>query len=228
MPGSARSTSSSSSTAMASSAEPCSDDAIGSSVNSRFSQAPAMVSSPSRLVVTRSMPSLTRPWAVAASSLACVDRLAQAGDQVAHDVGVVLQEAGGRDEVGRHELAVGPQLGLVEQDVPAALEHEARRPRLGDPGAVEVARLQRGQRVGVVLGRDPHVAAAGGVGLVALLGQPGPEGDVLGVAERRRRERGPGEVLGRVDALAHDERGAARRRAGDDAERPRRRTASTR
>ena len=64
-----------------------------------------------------------------------------------------------------------------------------------------------------------HVAAAAGVGLVALLGEPRPQGDVLGVAERRRRQRRAGEVVGRVDALAHDERGAARRRAGDDAQR---------
>ena len=70
MPGSARSTSSSSSTAMASSAEPWSDVAMGSSVNVRFSHAPAIVSSASRLVVTRSMPSLTMVWAAAGSSLA--------------------------------------------------------------------------------------------------------------------------------------------------------------
>ena len=56
--------------------------------------------------------------------------------------------------MGRHELAVGPQLGLVDQHVAAALEHESGRPRLGDPRAVEIAGLQGGQRVGVVLGSD--------------------------------------------------------------------------
>ena len=70
MPGSARSTGSSSPTAWASSAEPCSDDAIGSSVNSRCSHAPAIVSSARRLVVTFSMPSLTTCWAAAGSPLA--------------------------------------------------------------------------------------------------------------------------------------------------------------
>ena len=44
---------------------PCSDEAIGSSVNSRFSQAPAIVSSARRLVVIASMPSLTTVCAAA-------------------------------------------------------------------------------------------------------------------------------------------------------------------
>ena len=117
-PGVARSTGSSRPTAMASSADPCSDEAIGSSVNSRCSQAPAMVASARRLVVTFSMPSLTTCWAAAASLVGLVDRLAEAGDEVADDVGVLLEELGGDDQVGRHELAVGPQLGLVDEHVP--------------------------------------------------------------------------------------------------------------
>ena len=64
-----------------------------------------------------------------------------------------------------------------------------------------------------------HVATAARVGLEPLLGEPRPQGDVLGVAERRRRQRGPGEVGGRVDAVADDERGAARRGPGDDPQR---------
>ena len=132
---------------------------------------------------------------------------------------MLVEELGGDDQVGGDELAVGPQLGLVEQHVAAALLDEAGRPRLGHPRPVEGAGLERGERVGVVLRRDAHVAAAAGVGLEALLGEPRPQGDVLGVAERRRRQRRAGEVVGRVDALAHDERGAARRRAGDDAQR---------
>ena len=63
-------------------------------------------------------------------------------------------------------------------------------PRLGDPGAVDLALLEGGERVGVGLGHDRDVAAAGRVGLEALVGEPGPQGHVLGVAQRRRGQRG--------------------------------------
>ena len=186
MPGSARSTGSSSPTAWASSAEPCSDAAIGSSVNSRCSHAPAIVSSARRLVVTFSMPSLTICWAAAGSPLASSMASPRPADEVADDRRVVLEVPGGDDQVGRHELPVRPELGLVQEDLAAAFVHQAGGPRLGHPGAVELAGLERGQRVGVVLRGDRHVAAAARVGLEALLLEPRPQGHVLGVAERRR------------------------------------------
>ena len=119
-----------------------------------------------------------------------VDRLTERLDQRGDDVGVIVEKLRGRDEVGGHELSVGPQLGFVEEHVAAALEHQSGRPWFGHPRAVEIARLQGGQGVGVVLRPDRDVAAAGGVGLVSLLGQPRPQRDVLCVAERRRCDRG--------------------------------------
>ena len=74
--------------------------------------------------------------------------------------GCSFEELGRHDEVGRDEVAVGPQVGLVDEHVAAAFEHEAGGPRLGHPGAVEGAGLEGGERVGVVLRRDVHVAAA--------------------------------------------------------------------
>ena len=95
---------------------------------------------------------------------------------------------------------------------------EAGRVRLGHPRAVDLARLERVDRLRVVLRQDLHVTAAGRVGLVALRLQPRAQRDVLGVAELRRRERLALEVR-RGDVGLHDEVGAARRGAGHDAHR---------
>src|SRR2546421_578465 len=62
-------------------------------------------------------------------------------------------------------------------------------------------------------------AAAGGVGLEALLLQPGAQGDVLGVAQLRRSHLLALQVLGALDARLHHEERAARRRARDDPDR---------
>ena len=113
---------------------------------------------------------------------------------------------------------VGPQVGLVDEHVGAALLDEAGGPGLGHPGAVDVAGDEGGEGVAVGLRLDRHVAAAGVVGLVALVLQPGAQGDVLGVAELRGGERRALEVLGGVDALAHDEERAARGAARHDAD----------
>ena len=123
-----------------------------------------------------------------------LDGVGEADDEGLDHVRMLVQVLGGDDEVGRHEVALGPDVGLVDEHVAAALEHEAGRPRLGHPGAVEGAGLEGGERVGVVLRRDVHVAATAGVGRVALFEQPGPQRDVLGVAERRAGERDAGEV----------------------------------
>ena len=105
-----------------------------------------------------------------------------------HDVGVLLEERRADDEVGGDVLALGPQVALVDEHVGAALLDEPGGPGLGHPGAVDVAGDERGERLAVGLRLDRHVAAAGVVGLVALVLQPGPQGDVLGVAELRRGE----------------------------------------
>ena len=97
------------------------------------------------------MPALTMVWAAAASSLATSIGVDEAVDERLDDVGVLVEVLGGHDQVGRDELAVGPQVGLVDEHVAAALEHEAGRPRLGHPGAVDRAGLEGGERVGVVL-----------------------------------------------------------------------------
>ena len=84
----------------------------------------------------------------------------------------------------------GPQVALVDEDLAAALVDEARRPRLGHPGAVDVARLER-VRASCALscGRiDTSPPPAVSVSRPLLL-QPGAQRDVLGVAELRRRDR---------------------------------------
>ena len=109
--------------------------------------------------------------------------------------------------------AVRPQVGLVDEHVAAALELEAGGEGLGHPGAVDVAGGEGGQGVAVGLGLDRDVAAAGVVGLEAVVGEEAAQGDVLGVAELRGGQRRAGELLDGVDALAHDEGGAARGRS---------------
>ena len=58
------------------------------------------------------------------------------------------------DEVGGDELAVGPQVALVDEHLAAALLDQAGRPRLGHPGAVDVAGLEGVERLGVLLRGD--------------------------------------------------------------------------
>jgi hypothetical protein len=105
---------------------------------------------------------------------------------------VLVQELVAHDEVGGDEAAVGPQVGLVDEDLAAALEDEARRPRLGHPGAVDVAGLEQRQALGVLLRHDRHVAGAALVDLEALLREEVAKGDVCvlpvcGVAMRLPR-----------------------------------------
>jgi hypothetical protein len=98
---------------------------------------------------------------------------------------VPLEEPGPHHQLGGDVAAPGPQGLLVDQDLAAAVQLQAGRPRLGDPGAVDLAGPERLQALGVVLRLDPDVAAALGGGGQALAGKPGPQGDVLGVAELR-------------------------------------------
>ena len=98
-----------------------------------------------------------------------------------------LEIVGPDDEMGRHVLATGPQRLLVDEDLAAAFLDETRRPRLRHPGAVDLAALEGIERLGVVLGKDGDVATTLLGRAEAVVRQPGPERDVLGVAELRRR-----------------------------------------
>ena len=75
-------------------------------------------------------------------------------EQALDHVGVLLEELGGDDEVRGDVLAVGPQVTLVDQDLAAALGDQAGRPRLGHPGAVDLAVDEGLQRLRVLLGDD--------------------------------------------------------------------------
>ncbi len=73
-----------------------------------------------------------------------LDRIDEPDEDRLHQVGVLLEELGAHDDVGRDVLAagVGPQVALVDEDRAAAFEDQPGRPRLGNPGAVD--RRRRG------------------------------------------------------------------------------------
>ena len=85
----------------------------------------------------------------------------------------------------------------------------------GHPGAVDVARDEGLQRLAVLLRSDAHVAAAGLVGLQAVLLEPGSKG-VLRVAQAGRGQRLALQILDAVDLRLDDQEGPAGRGAGDD------------
>ena len=116
--------------------------------------------------------------------------------QVFDDVRMLLEELGAHEQHRRRELAVLPQVGFVDEHVGAGVDDQTRDPRLGQPRAVELALLEQRERLRVLGRGDVHVAAARGVGLVALVGQPAAQRDVLRVAELRRRDRRAREVGG--------------------------------
>ena len=120
--------------------------------------------------------------------------------------------------MGGHVETVGPQVALVDQDHPAALQDEAGGPGLGHPGAVDVTGAEGIQRVGVRLGADRDVAAPGRVGGQALGDEPGAQRHVLGVAQLRCGDGGAGQILRSGDPGADDQEGAAGGGAGDDAD----------
>ena len=201
---------------MASSAEPCSDEAIGSTVKVRFSKAPAIVSSARRFAVIASMPSFVAVSAAAGSALIVSMVSTSPFEQPGDDVGALLEEVRGDDQVRRDELTVRPQVALVDEHVAAPFEDQAGRPRLGDPGAVELALPEQRERLGVLDVDDGDVAATRRVGGEAVVGEPGAQGDVLGVAEGGRGEGRAGEIVGGVDPVGDDQARPARRGAGDD------------
>ena len=62
-----------------------------------------------------------------------VDRVDETVEQARDDVGMLLEELGGDDQVRRDELSVGPEVALVDEHVPAAFEDQPGRPRLRAP-----------------------------------------------------------------------------------------------
>ena len=203
---------------MASSAEPWSDEAIGSTVNVRFSKAPAIVSSARRFVVIASIPSFVAVSAAAGSALIVSIVSTRPSSSPRTTSGCSSRNRCGDDQVGGHELAVRPQIALVDEHVAAAFEDQSGRPRLRNPGPVERSVAEQGQRLGVLDIDDLDVATASRVGGEAVLREPGAQGDVLGVAEGGRGERRAGEIVGGVDPFGDDEARPARGGAGDDSQ----------
>ena len=100
-------------------------------------------------------------------------------------VRVLLEECGGGDGVRDDELAGFPQALLVHQLFAPALGDHSAHPGLRNPGPVELACNEPGERHGIVLRSDVHVSAAlGGRGETLRL-QEVAECDILGVAKLR-------------------------------------------
>ena len=131
---------------------------------------------------------------------------------------MLAQVVGAHDEVRRDEVPTRPQVPLVDEHGPAALQDEAGRPRLGHPGAVEVAGLEGGERDRVLLGQDGDVAGSGLVDLVAVLVEVVAQGDVLRPTGLGGGDPRAAQVLDPRDARSHDQRGAAAGGTGDDAD----------
>ena len=120
-------------------------------------------------------------------------------EQRADELGSLLERRGADDQVRGDVRAVVPQVAFVDEDLAAALLDQPGRPRLGHPGAVDLPGHEGLEDLGVLLGLDADVAPTLERRLVALLGEPGPQRDVLGVAELRGGQGRAGEVVGRGD-----------------------------
>ena len=124
---------------------------------------------------------------------------------------------GAGHEHGGGEASLRPEVALVDEADCVELADDARRPRLGQPGAVELAALHLRENGGAGHGDHAHVAAGGRVAQ-AVRREIGAEGEVLRRADLGHGEALAVEMLGRGDARAtrHDERGSARRAAAQD------------
>ena len=147
------------------------------------------------------------------------DGLVQAIQQRLDPLRMCAQEAGPGDEVGGVELALRPQVPLVDKHGSIAFDDQAARPWLRHPRAVDLALLECGQRLRVVLRKDAHVTAAGGVGLEAVVLEKPSQGDVL-----RAPELWVGDLLALqrrdgADAGPDDQLCTTRGRARDDSDR---------
>ena len=88
-------------------------------------------------------PALTAVFAAVGVVLGQLDRGHVAAQQRRDGVRVLLQELGAHDQVRGDELAVRPQVLLVDQHLAAALEDQPGGLGLGHPGAVELAALEQ-------------------------------------------------------------------------------------
>ena len=129
------------------------------------------------------------------------------------------QKAGPHHQHGGGEVAARPQVALVHQDPAPTLDHQARGPWLGHPGAVELARAEGLQRLGIVLRHNGDITAAVDVGVEALRGQPGAKRHVLGTAELRIGQPLAAKPGRRGDRRLDHQQRAARGRARDDPDR---------
>ncbi len=140
-------------------------------------------------------------------------------EQLLDELRILLQEGRSRDEVRGHELAVRPEVALVDEDLATALLDQAGGPRLGNPPANDLTGLERFQRLRVGLRHDRDVATALGGGRQSLVGEPGAEGDVLGAAQLGRSHGLATQILRGLDLPLDDEEGTRRRGARDDPDR---------
>src|SRR5579864_123711 len=94
--------------------------------------------------------------------------------------------------------------------------YQARGPRFGCPGCVEILPEEERELIRVGHGHDLHVAALI-IGLHAVVLEPIAQGDVLRIAELRRGDTLAMEIFGLIDAgiVANDEGSAAAGRSSD-------------
>ena len=150
------------------SADVCRLDAIGSSVIRRLLPRAVEHLGGERLAAELLDPVFDRVLASSGFAAIHSDVAYSRLEQLLDGAGVLGQELRGDDQVRGDEVAVGPQLLLVDQHVRAGVDHEARRPRLRQPGAVELAGLEQVERLRVLLRRDGHVARRRRASLQAL------------------------------------------------------------
>ena len=150
-----------------------------------------------------------------------VDGVEVRGDELANHVGMGAEECTRHHQVGRLETTARPQGRLVDEDDAARLVVESGQIGLGHPGAVDLALLEELKGGRIVGGDDAHVAAPLRVGLQAVGGEPGAQGDVLGVAELGCGQRSTAQVgrTGDVGIAANHQAGAPRGDSCDDAQR---------
>ena len=135
-----------------------------------------------------------------------------------HHVRVLGEELAAHQDVRGDELAVRPQVLLVDQDL-RALGHVLRDPRLGHPGALDLPGAEGRQPVSVGLRFDRDVAATlDGRGQAFLL-EPVAQSDILRVAQLRCREGLALEIRGTVDVLTDHQGRPSGCRAGDHCDR---------
>src|SRR5690606_18996966 len=133
-----------------------------------------------------------------------------------HKVGMLLQKLRAHYYMRGYVLPVRPEVLLLEQNLAPAFQHEPGYPRLDRPRPVELLFYKQRELVGVRERDDLHSSTLL-LELVAMLGKPGPERDVLRPADGRRRYLLAVKILVRLNAgvLPDDQRRSAARGAGN-------------